>query len=157
MGVLSKECALSRKNIDVIHWMEDIGSMEKGKMVEERIMGRKNAVEKPQSRQLKPKQTRVKQSKAEGNGKQVGGKSKDKEKQVEKVKVALEKIKIRPKWYQNMVSLLQNHIGNDWATHLHYSIAAGMFPTENSNVARQQRYDRNRCRKLTQGYDATTF
>ncbi|KAL8249855.1 hypothetical protein R6Q59_006723 [Mikania micrantha] len=95
--------------------------------------GRKNAVEKPQSRQLKPKQTRAKQSKAKGNGKQVGGKSKDKEKQVEKVKVALEKIKIRPKWYQNMVSLLQNHIGNDWATHLHYSIAAGMFPTENSS------------------------
>ncbi|KAL8230020.1 hypothetical protein R6Q57_014920 [Mikania cordata] len=97
------------------------------------LEGRKNAVEKPQSRQLKPKQTRAKQSRAKGNGKPVGGKSKDKEKQVEKVTVALEKIKIRPKWYQNMVSLLQNHIGNDWATHLHYSIATGMFPTENSS------------------------
>ncbi|KAL8265011.1 hypothetical protein R6Q59_023141 [Mikania micrantha] len=97
--------------------------------------------QKAKIRQPKSKQARVKQSKAkgkgkqvEGKGKQVEGKAKDHEQQVEKVKIALKKIKKRPEWYQKMVSRLQNHIGNDWATQLHHSTTFGMFPTEHSSV-----------------------
>ncbi|KAL8267871.1 hypothetical protein R6Q59_001669 [Mikania micrantha] len=50
------------------------------------------------------------------------------------MKIALKKIKNRPEWYQKMVNRLQNHIGDDWATQLHYLTIFGMFPTEHSSV-----------------------